>query len=121
MELASTVDFANAARRLARAATRRGLDAPSFRCPPKLVGVDRTIRRRPPDSSGRRRSGGTVVSVRVRGRPYEAVLADMIEGVVATNALKSPEADRLRNELWSLVTSIESPRTDEGASTRPVA
>lgn len=64
---------------------------PSFRCPPRLVGVDRTIRRR---------ADGAIVSVRLRGRPIVAVLADMIEGVVVANGLKPPAADRLRSDLW---------------------
>ena len=88
---ASTVDFASAARTLTLEARRRGLIGPSFRCPPRLVGVDRTIRRR---------HGGAIVSVRLRDRPWAAVLADMIEGVVAANELAPPESDRLRAELW---------------------
>jgi hypothetical protein len=96
MEFASTVDFANAARTLSRAARRIGIDAPSYRCPPRLVGVDRTIRRRP---------RGAVVSVRVKGRPRVAVLADMIEGVVAVNRLTSPQADRVRTDLWAVITT----------------
>lgn len=67
------------------------LVGPSFRCPPRLVGVDRTIRRRP---------DGAIVSVRLRGRPWAAVLADMVEGVVAANRLPALEADRVRAELW---------------------
>ena len=98
MEFASTVEFAHAARRLSRAAGRLDMVSPSFRCPPRLVGIDRTIRRRD-DADG----GGAVVSIRVKGRPQAAVLADMIEGVVITNRLKAPEADRLRNELWAVM------------------
>lgn len=90
---ASTVDFASAARTLTREARRRGMVGPSFRCPPRLVGVDRSIRRR---------GDGAIVSVRLRGRPWPAVLADMIEGVVAANRLVAPEADRLRADLWQL-------------------
>jgi len=48
-----------------------------------------------------------VVSVRVRGRPREAVLADMIEGVVVGNGLGPPDADRVRNELWAVMASTE--------------
>lgn len=90
---ASTVDFASAARALTREARRRGLVGPSFRCPPRLVGVDRSIRRR---------GDGAIVSVRLRGRPWVAVLADMIEGVIAANRLLAPQADRLRADLWVL-------------------
>jgi hypothetical protein len=99
---ASTADFAAAARTLAREARRLGLEAPSYRCPPRLVGVDRTIRRRG-------RSGSAVVSVVVRGRPWPAVVADMIEGVVVANALVPPVADRVRTELWEALVPMVEP------------
>jgi hypothetical protein len=116
---ASTVDFASAARTLTREARRRGLVGPSFRCPPRLVGVDRTLRRH---------GEGVVVAVRLRGRPWAAVLADMIEGVVVANRLQPPHADRLRNELWA-ATGIEQAarpvtavgRRDDTAPVRRVA
>ncbi len=101
---ASTADFAAAARTLAREARRLGLVAPSYRCPPRLVGVDRTIRRRGP-------ADGAVVSVVVRGRPWPAVLADMIEGVVVANALVPPAADRVRTELWERLAPMVEPVT----------
>ena len=90
---ANTLDFASAARTLTREARRQDLVGPSYRCPPRLVGVDRTIRRRP---------DGAIVSVRLRGRPWVAVLADMIEGVVVANRLVPPQSDRLRSELWTV-------------------
>jgi len=90
----STLDFAHAARQLGREARRRGLVSPSFRCPPRIVGVDRSIRRHPK---------GVVVSVQLKARPWMAVLGDMIEGVVVANRLQSPHADRLRTELWALM------------------
>jgi hypothetical protein len=100
MDQATTVDFASAARALTQAARRGGLVGPSYRCPPRLVGVDRSIRWRPE---------GAVVSIRLRGRSRSAVLADMIEGVIATNRLAPPHADRVRADLWEAV---------EGRSTR---
>ncbi len=108
---ASTVDFAAAARTLTREARRRGLVGPSFRCPPRLVGVDRTIRRR---------DGGAIVAVRLRGRPWIAVLADMIEGVVAANRLQPPQSDRLRAELWE-VCGFRSGASDDGSATEASA
>ena len=69
-----------------------GLVAPSYRCPPRLVGVQRSLRRYP---------SGAVVAVQLKGRPWVAVLGDMIEGVVVVNRLAPPHADRLRTELWS--------------------
>jgi hypothetical protein len=107
MEIASTVAFADAARTLTRAARCAGLDAPSYRCPPRLVGADRTIRRR---------SCGAVVSVRVKDRPMVAVLADMIEGVVAANRLVTPRADRVRTELWLAVSGCLADEHMPGAA-----
>jgi hypothetical protein len=98
MDFATTIDFASAARTLSRAARRTGLVAPSYRCPPRLVGVDRSIRRRA--------GAADVVSVRVGGRPRAAMFADMIEGVVVANGLRPPHADRVRAELWASVGSL---------------
>ncbi len=94
MQSGTTIEFAQAARSLTREAQRLGLIGPSYRCPPRIVGVDRSIRRH---------VSGVVVSVKLRGRPWAAVLADMIEGVIAANQLTSPHADRLRAELWQVL------------------
>jgi hypothetical protein len=103
-----TATFAHAARTLATEARRRGLVAPGYRSPPRLVGVDRSIRRHP---------GGAAVAVRVRNRPWAAVAADMIEGVIAANRLGPPQSDRLRAELWPALgftvgTATPAPRRD---------
>ncbi|QGG95962.1 hypothetical protein [Actinomarinicola tropica] len=92
---ASSVRFAHAARSLGEAARGRGLVVPAFRSPPRLVDVDRTIRRR--------RDGGATVSVRLRGRPWPAVLGDMVEGVVVANGLTGADAMRVRTALWEAV------------------
>ena len=110
--MSSTADFADAARTLTREARRHGLVGPSYRCPPRLVGVDRTIRRRPE---------GAIVSVRVRGRPWPAVLADMIEGVVVANGLTPPQSDRLRTELWAACTPAEATPETMARADRRVA
>lgn len=44
-----------------------------------------------------------MVAVQVRGRPWGAVVADMIEGVVVANDLRPPQADRLRTDLWKAI------------------
>ena len=66
--------------------------------PPRIVGVDRSVRRL--------EGGRAVVAVQLKGRPWLAVLGDMIEGVVVANRLQSPAADRVRSELWSAVGSL---------------
>ncbi len=87
----SSVDFAQVARVLAHEVRRLGLTPPGFRTPPRLAGVDRTLRRH---------AGGSTVAVRLRDRPWPAVVGDMIEGIVVANGLKPPDADRLRTHLW---------------------
>lgn len=92
--------FAEAGRRLAAAAAVLELRVPAFRTPPRVAGLDRTIRRGP--------AGSVMVSVRSRGRAWPAVLADMIEGVVCANDLASRDAARVRNELWQATEGIET-------------
>ena len=94
MERTSTMQFVAAARLISREVQRYGLEVPSFRSPPGVLGVNRTIRRR---------ARGGVVSVAVRERPFVAVLADMIEGVIVVNRLLSPEADQVRTALWAML------------------
>ena len=67
---------------------------PTFRSPPGISDVQRSIRRR---------GGSATVAVVLRGRPWGAVLADMIEGIVAANRLDRTRADTIRAALWLVV------------------
>src|SRR4051812_19038687 len=96
----SVVRFAEAVRALGLEARRNGLRMPGFRSPPRLDGVDRSVRRRA--------DGGATIAVVVRGRPWAAVVADMIEGVLVANGLSGAEADRVRAKLWVAVGSDET-------------
>ncbi len=102
-ESASSLRFADAARRLALECRARGLAAPAFRSPPGLTGADRTVRQRP--------DGGVVIAVRVRGRAMAAVLADLVEGVVVVNSAKvqGAEAELLRRELLAALEVVDPP------------
>ena len=60
---------------------------PTFRSPPGISDVQRSIRRR---------GGSATVAVVLRGRPWGAVLADMIEGIVAANRRDRPRAATIR-------------------------
>lgn len=91
------VRFAEAARRLGRAAHALGLEVPAFRCPPKVPGAARTLRRYP---------GGTVVAVRLRGRPFEEALSDMVAGVLVANRVAEADAARLRPVLAEAVAGV---------------
>jgi hypothetical protein len=86
--------FADAARRLGAAAHAAGLAVPAFRCPPRVADATRTIRRYP---------GGTVVSVRLRGRPFEAALVDMVDGVLVANRIPEADTPRVRALLADAV------------------
>lgn len=84
--------FAEAARLLGMAVRGQEMVTPSFRSPPREVGRRRTL--------ARHDDGSVTVSVMVRNRVWEAVLADMIEGVVAANQMDGIDAEVLRDHLW---------------------
>jgi len=100
-----SLQFAEAARLLTVACRRAGLVPPAFRSPPKVLGRDRSLRRRV--------DGSVSVAVRLSGRPFVAVVADMVEGVVAANRLRELEAEVARRELWSEVSSLVGAPTQE--------
>jgi hypothetical protein len=88
----ASLRFAAASRALASAAHTAGLVVPSFRSPPRRPGTVRTIRRE---------AGGAItIAVARRDRPWSAVLADLIEGVVVANDLDPPSAATWRTEAW---------------------
>jgi hypothetical protein len=99
MQQSPSLRFARAVQALARTARSLGLIAPAFRSPPRLVGVQRSIKRWP---------GGATVAVVVRDRPWPAVQADLVEGVVAANQLTTPASDRTRAELWQALEDTPS-------------
>lgn len=101
----SSLRFARTVQALATAARSLGLVVPGFRSPPRLVGVQRSIKRW---------DGGATVAVVVRGRPWAAVQADLVEGIVAANGLASPASDRARAELWLAIESA-SPAAEAAA------
>jgi len=91
---APSVKFAEAVRSLGDEARRLGLLVPGFRSPPRVIGFGRTLRRR---------SDGTfVVAVAIKNRPWVAVLADMVEGIVIANGLNGADAASARDDLWAV-------------------
>ena len=93
---ASSVQFAAVARSLANVARARGLVVPGFRSPPRVAGAERTLRW---PAGG----GAPTVSVQLRDRPFAAVVADMVEGIVVANDLATADATRVRTALWESV------------------
>ncbi len=101
----SSLDFAEAARRLGQTCGRLRLICPAFRSPGG-EGSGRTLRRRP--------DGSVLVSVAIRRRPPISVLADMVDGVLAANGLVGHV--ELRDELWLALAPLAVP-----AGTDPVS
>ncbi len=106
---ATSLRFAAAARTLGLTARRQGLVVPGFRSPPRITDVDRSLRRRA--------DGPAVVAVRLKGRPWVAVLADMIDGVLAANDLHGAGAAQVRTALWTAVEG-DTGRTEPGRPPR---
>jgi hypothetical protein len=96
----SFAQFSGLARRVGEQARGLGLVPPGFRTPPKVAGVDRTLRRTA-DGSG----GDVVVSVRLAGRGVADVAADLVEGVVAANGLAGDDAARVRTALLAAIST----------------
>jgi hypothetical protein len=93
----TSLRFARLARSLADAARAQGLRAPTFRSPPRIPDVTRSIVRRGP---------AVTVAVALRDRPWAAVVADMVEGVVVANRLTGVRADHVRSGLWRVAGDI---------------
>ena len=98
IESAPSVRFAIVAKILTQVSARCEIEVPGFKSPPRSVELDRTVRRQ---------SSGSVVSVRIKDRPFEAVIGDMIEGVILCNELPIAAAGKLRNLMWSAVMQSE--------------
>lgn len=90
----TSLHFADAARVLAEEARALGLVVPGFRSPPRIPG-DRSLRRRP--------GASPAVAVRLGGRPFAAVAADMVEGIVVANGLSGRAAAEARHRLLAAV------------------
>lgn len=89
----NSVRFAQIARRLNQTASAAGLRTPAFRSPPRTPGLCRSITRRA--------DGSATVSVALRGRPAVAVVADMIDGVMAANEPGSTRSAAVSDRLWA--------------------
>ena len=104
----TSLQFAATVRTLGAAARERGLVVPGFRSPPRRPGAERTVRRAA--------DGTATIAVAVKGRPYQAVVADLIEGVVVVNDIGGIEATRLRTALWEEIVAAHAEAAWRGAA-----
>lgn len=100
MDTSAALRFSALARELAAEARRHGLAVPGFRSPPRLAGVDRTVKWGA--------DGSCMVSVRVRDRAVADVIADMVEGVLVANRLAGQAAEGWRIALRSALARVDA-------------
>ena len=84
-------EFAHAARSLAQVVRHHGMVVPGFRSPPRNANLTRCSIRRP--------DGSIAVAVAIRGRDFEDVVNDMIDGVLFANDLTGSAASGWRLAL----------------------
>jgi hypothetical protein len=85
--------FSESVRVLSDAARRQGYVVPAFRSPPHRPDVDRALRRRP--------NGDVTVAVRLAGRPFAAVQADLIDSLLVVNRVPAESQQSARRALWN--------------------
>lgn len=106
----AALTFAATARIVTGACRHLGVGVPGFRSPPRDPEVQRSV-----TGTG----DNAVVSVRLAGRPWPAVAADMIEGVVVANGLDTTggqAAARLRDALWATLWDAVGDTTVTGSA-----
>jgi hypothetical protein len=91
MDPLSPPEFAEVVRQLQRATAAAGMRMPGFASPPRLASARRTIRWLAEDRA--------LVAVRRGDRAADAVVTDMIDGVVAANRLSGSEAQDAARKL----------------------
>jgi len=92
-----TVNFSAAVRAVAQEARSLGLAVPGFRSPPGLAGVDRTIRQS---------RGALIVAIRLRGRPFADVVADVVDGILVANGVPRGRDLGIRRQLLAAVEAV---------------
>ncbi|MEY2474167.1 MAG: hypothetical protein QOK28_3496 [Actinomycetota bacterium] len=96
MDPLSGPEFAHVVRQLMQAAAVAGMRAPAFKSPPRLPDAQRTIRWLSPEKA--------IVAVRRANRGSDAVVADMIAGVVRANGLSGSAAQDAARKLAECLT-----------------
>lgn len=96
MDPLSPPEFAQVVRELNRAARAAGMQCPTFVSPPRAASAVRTIRWLSDNRA--------MVAVRRGDRQADAVVSDMIDGVVAANRLSGSEASAAARKLAECLT-----------------
>jgi len=89
--------FSALVRVVGQEARAMGLVVPGFRSPPRLAGAVRTIR------NG---AGAPIIAVRLRGRAFADVAADVVEGVLVANGVPPGTDLRIRRRLLTAIEPV---------------
>ena len=102
-----SIQFSIAVRTLGRIADQLGYRIPQFRCPPPSAKYQRSVRKTGEENLS--------ISIVIRGRPWLAILADIVEGVVIANT-QSGQDSELRNILWDCISTNALQKIDTDSS-----
>ena len=102
-----SIQFSIAVRTLGRIADQLGYRIPKFRCPNPSAKYQR---------SGRKTGDENLsISIVIRGRPWLAILADIVEGFVIANT-QSGQDSEIRNILWDCISTNALQKIDTDSS-----
>ena len=102
-----SIQFSIAVRTLGRIADRLGYRIPQFRCPPPSAKYQRSVRKTGDENLS--------ISIVIRGRPWLAILADIVEGFVIANT-QSGQDSEIRNILWDCISTNALQKIDTDSS-----
>ena len=102
-----SIKFSIAVRTLGRIADQLGYRIPQFRCPPPSAKYQRSVRKTGDENLS--------ISIVIRGRPWLAILADIVEGFVIAN-IQSGQDSEIRNILWDCISTNALQKIDTDSS-----
>ena len=113
MQVVAALEFADLVHVVNDCARKAGLIVPTWQSPPRIAGVDRSIRRR--------EGLPATVAVRFKDRQPVAVILDMTEGLIAANNLDptAPATLATRSEIVACAIAHINPAPLAGYTGEP--
>ena len=102
-----SIQFSIAVRTLGRIADQLGYRIPQVRGPPPSAKYQRSVRKTGDENLS--------ISIVIRGRPWLAILADIVEGFVIANT-QSGQDSEIRNILWDCISTNALQKIDTDSS-----
>ena len=102
-----SIQVTKADRTLGRIADQLGYRIPPFRCPPPSAKYQRSVRKTGEENLS--------ISIVIRGRPWLAILADIVEWFVIAKT-QSWQDSEIRNILWNCISTNALQKIDTDSS-----